>query len=251
MTALLQQSLALTRSSLKARYRNSIAGYLWVFLNPFLMYLAQAYMFQAVFRIRMDDYFQFLLFGLGPWLFFSQTIDMCSGLFHQQARLLKSFPLPPLALILSQALDNFINSLSVIAIALALLTLTGRADAGKVLLFPLPLLVLFIATVGLAALLALINIFFYDVKFITQFAIGLLYFLTPIVYPEHFVPAEFQFLVRLNPLTYFIRPFRSLTAGPEGAFWADLGIAAILASAVCLLSAAVWWRKKNDFYHRI
>lgn len=249
---MLQQSLILAKSSLKARYRNSVAGYLWVFMSPLLMFAAQGYVFREIFKIQVENYFQFLLFGLAPWIFFSQTVEMCSGMFYNQAKLLKSFKLSPMTLIISQAIDNLVNSLSVVCIALVFVGIFDPIDISQIYLFPLAYIAVFFTTVFMAALLAFANIFYYDTRFIVQFLLSLLFFLTPIVYPEHFVPAEYSVIIKWNPLTYLLRPFRTLLeTGASVQFFYDLAVS----FGISILTGLVFywiWRKKNDeFYFKL
>lgn len=246
------QSYILAKASLKARYRNSVAGYLWVIMSPLLMFAAQGFVFKEIFRIQVENYFQFLLFGLSPWIFFSQTIDMSSGIFYNQSKLLKSFKLSPITLILAQAFDNLVNSLAVIVIALLLVSSVDQVYWDRIYLFPLAYFAIFISTVFLSALLSFFTVFFHDTRFFVQFLLSLLFFLTPIVYPESFVPDDFKIIIQLNPITYLVRPFRTLLeSGPSQIFFFDLFISFSIALVSMIIFYLVWRKKNAEFYFKL
>ena len=70
---LLKQSVALTIANMKSRYRRTFAGFIWVIMNPILVFLIQNFVFRNILNIKIDHYVLFLLGGLLPWIFISQT----------------------------------------------------------------------------------------------------------------------------------------------------------------------------------
>jgi ABC-type polysaccharide/polyol phosphate export permease len=221
-------------------------------MSPLLTYLVQGYVFRIIFKIQVENYFLFLLFGLSPWIFLSQTIDMSTGLLYNQSKLLKSLKISPVTLLAAQAFDNLINSLLVVLIVLLWLSFFGTVDWSKVIFFPLPYLAVLVSGLFLSFFLATCQIFFFDTKFVTQFVLGILYFLTPIVYPENFVPEQWRFLLALNPLTYLLRPFRTLMEeGLSPKFLFDQLIAFAVAAFFCVVTLIFWARRRNAFYLRL
>ena len=79
----------LTVASLKSRYRKTFAGFLWVVLNPLMMFGVQSLVFKTFMKIQVPDYHLFLLGGLLPWIFFSSTIQMGTPIFVTQSHLLR------------------------------------------------------------------------------------------------------------------------------------------------------------------
>src|SRR4051812_48169864 len=65
----LVQAHALTLANLKTRYRNTSLGFLWVLLNPILIYGAQSYAFGRILKLDVSHYNLFLVTGLIPWIF--------------------------------------------------------------------------------------------------------------------------------------------------------------------------------------
>ena len=165
----LDQIMYLTIYNMKARYRKTLAGFLWVIINPIIMYTAQAYVFKYILKIEVPNYFIFLLSGLLPWMFMTQSIDMCVPAIQSQGELVKSLDIPPSILVFSQLLDNFINftfTFIIIFIPMFFLSDTSRANLW---FLPLSLFLLLLTTGVTVYILSILQIFYRDTKFILQF----------------------------------------------------------------------------------
>jgi lipopolysaccharide transport system permease protein len=238
-------------ASLKSRYRKTFAGMVWVILNPLLLFGVQALVFKKFLNLQVPNYYLFLLSGLLPWIFFSQTIQMVTPIFVTQAQLLRSFKINPLVIFSSQVVDNFVNFLISFLLLLLPFYLSTSSDLVPLLLLPLAFIPLFLGTLGLGLVLATLNVFFRDTNFVMGFIFNLLFFLTPIFYPADFVPEHLRWIITFNPALYLLDPFRHLLyQGVEDFFisWIKgLGVGV----GFVALSLRVWKRKINDFYHRL
>src|SRR3954465_5069767 len=145
-----RQSRALTAANLKSRYRRTIAGFLWVVLNPLIQFGVQSAIFRHVLKIQVNNYLIFLLSGLLPWIFITQSMDMCTSLFVTSGNVLKSFRLNPLVLLTAQLLDNLLNFLAaflIIFVAL-LFHMGGETHLNGLLFTPIAVLVLLTGVSG-------------------------------------------------------------------------------------------------------
>ncbi len=242
----------LTLASLKSRYRKTLAGFIWVILNPVLMFGVQSIVFKKFLKIDMPDYFLFLLGGLLPWIFFTSTIQMGTPVFVNQGQLLRSFKINPWVVLGAQVLDSFINFTASFILIMLPFYATSDKPLLSLLLLPVALLPLLIGTLSITISLSVLNVFYRDINFVMGFIFSLLFFLTPIFYPVSFVPDDFKWLVLINPVNYFIDPFRTIihTSNFDGFFL--VLCKSFLASAVFVLIALlIWKRKQNDFYRRL
>jgi lipopolysaccharide transport system permease protein len=247
-----RQVSELTVASLKSRYRKTWAGFLWVILNPLLQFGVQGLVFKKFLRLEIPDYYLFLLGGLLPWVFISQTVQMSTPVFVSSAPLLRSFRVDPLVIIGSQILDNFINFLMSFVLLLLPFYLGTDRSSALLLLLPVAFVPLLIGTIGLSVFLSTLNVFFRDTNFVMGFIFSLLFFLTPIFYPREYVPMEWQWLIDVNPLLYLIDPFRALV---HSASISEFGVALVKSTLVALgLGVAgiiLWKRKRNAFYSKL
>lgn len=243
------QTKDLTVASIKSRYRKTWAGFLWVILNPIMLFGVQSLVFRKFLRIDVPSYFLFLLGGLLPWIFITSTIQMGTPLFVSQAQLLRSFKINPWVILSSQVLDGFINFIA--SFLLIMLPFYFYYDKSVVNLLALPLatIPLLIGTLSLTVTFSILNVFYRDINFVMGFIFSLLFFLTPIFYPKEFVPAEWQWLIKFNPIIYLIEPFREVLHQSVGSEFFSLLLQSFLISlGLAIVAIFTWKRKQNDFY---
>ena len=241
----------LTLASLKARYRKTFAGFIWVVLNPLLMFGVQSLVFKKFLRLDVPNYYLFLLGGLLPWIFFSTTIQMATPVFVSQSSLLRSSKINPLVILGSQVMDNFINFLASFLLILFPFYLYAGKDFLSLTLLPLALIPLLMGTLGLSIALSTINVFFRDTNFVMGFIFNLLFFLTPIFYPRDYIPENMRWMVDLNPIFYLLDPFRQLIYFGGDQFWPALLKGFVVGIVASGLAAIIWKRKRNAFYLKL
>jgi ABC-type polysaccharide/polyol phosphate export permease len=242
----LRQTKALTIANLKARYRKTFSGIVWVILNPLIMYGVQSLVFKKFLQLDVPNYALFLLSGLLPWIFITQSLEMCTSILVFSAQLLKAFPVSPLVYIAAQLLVNMINFLAAFFLILIPISIIEPTSHPGLLLLPIQLFILVAGVLGLAWLLATLQVFLRDTRFIVSFGLSISFFLTPIFYPVDMVPPGYRWMVFINPFYRLIAPFRAALYDFElKSFLAATGIAALVA-AFFLLSAILVWRKQRN-----
>ncbi len=249
MKLYIDQILLFTMSNMRARYRGTFAGFIWVVINPIILFSAQALIFKHVLKIDVQNYALFLAGGLLPWLFITQTFDMCIPILSGAGELLKSYRIHPSILIWSQILDNFFNFIFAFFIMLIpIVIFSGKYSFG---FFFLPIaLANIIVGVGAAAWgFSVLQVFYRDTKFIIQFITSVMFFLTPIFYPVSRIPESVRWMVDVNPFYRFIEPFRiCIYSFSFGDFVQSMGISLIYTLGIVLLAYSFWRRRRNEFY---
>ena len=252
MNIFLRQLISLTFANMKARYRKTIAGFIWVILNPIILYSVQSIVFRKVLKIELPDYSLFLLGGLLPWIFITNTLEMSIPYLFNAHNLLRGFRINPFLLILCQVLDNFVNFLVAFFIILIPVVVSSENTSSAFYLLPLPILLMMVAISSIASFASLMNVFYRDTKFVLTFGLNIMYFVTPIFYPKDFIPMKMRWIIDINPLYYLIEAFRSAVYNYHPAiFWPALGKAAIITTLMALFSYLYWKRRKNDLYFYI
>lgn len=252
MKLFFRQLISLTFANMKARYRKTIAGFIWVILNPIILYSVQSVVFRKILKIDVQDYALFLMGGLLPWIFITNTMEMSIPYLFSANNLLKGFRVNPFLLVLCQVTDNFFNFVVAFLIVLIPVTLMSADTGTAYYLLPLPIIVLLIAISAVSSMASLMNVFYRDTAFILSFVLNIMYFITPIFYPAEFVPAEYRWVIDFNPLYYLVEAFRSAVYGYHPAvFWPALGKATLVSLGFALLSFLYWRKRKNDLYYYI
>jgi lipopolysaccharide transport system permease protein len=252
MEVLLEQVTALTRANLKVRYRKTVAGFLWVVLNPIILFGIQGLVFRKFLRLDVPNYGLFLLTGLLPWIFIAQTLEMCTSIFVTSGRLLKSYPVSPLVYLAAQVADCLINFACAFLLVLVPVWLRNPGEPAGLLLLPLAFIPLLVGTLGFAWLLATAQVFLRDTRFLVSFALGVAFFLTPVLYPAGFVPPQLAWIVWVNPFYKLIAPFRSaLYVFSPATFAQDVAWASVVAGLALGAAALAWKQGRNGIYFHI
>lgn len=200
---------------LKARYKNSVLGFLWSLLNPLGMMLVFVVIF-GILRPQADipRYPIFLLCGLLPWNYFSDSIMGSLNSISQGASLVKKVYFPreilPIAEILSQ-LVNFL--LAFIVLFAALLIFSTNFHPQLWILLPIVILIQTCFQIGIGLILSTLNVFYRDTAMIMNVLILAVFFLTPIFYSVDLLPETFTMLGSEWPLRrifYILNPMASI-----------------------------------------
>lgn len=247
-----RQSWVLTRANLKSRYRSTTAGMLWVLLAPAILYSAQSFAFHFILKIQVQNYPVFLLSSLLPWIFVSSTAEMSVGTYVNNGRFIKSYRIEPLALVLAQIFDNFINYL--LSVVLMMVPVLYLFDVHVIQLWRLliPQLVLIIFVAGFSVLVATIHVFFRDTRFVLTFLMQVSFYMTPIFYPKELIPPQLQWVSSVNPFAIILAPFQSV-ALPElrEMYWTLVMQSAGVAMLTFVIAILVWRSRKNAVFFQV
>lgn len=241
----------MTRREVVGRYRGSIMGLAWSFFNPILMLVVYTFVFSVVFKAKWGGVgeqsqtsFAIVLFvGLIVYGLFAEMVNRAPGLILANVNYVKKvvFPLEILPVVgMGAALFHTLISLSVL---LAATLLINGSLVWTAIFFPLVILPLLIATLGVAWFLASLGVFVRDVGQITGMFTTVLMFLSPVFYSISALPEKFQFWLMLNPLTFMIEQSRAVMIFGKLPDWTGLGIYTIASLAVAW--AGYWWFQKT------
>jgi lipopolysaccharide transport system permease protein len=245
--------LSLARRELAARYRGSVLGIVWAVLNPIVMIAIFTFIFAGIFKARFNDngtkwdYALYLFCGLLPWNAFQESLQLSASTIVSHANLVKRVVFPLETLPVAQSLAAIGSQLfGTTALLLAVIVIRQELHA-TFLLLPLVLIPQLIATLGVAWLLASLGVFLRDiVQGITLVLMAWMY-LTPILYPENMVPAQYKVYINLNPFTPLIRNYRRLLLDGVAPDWG--GLLYFLVFALVSFFFGYWWfaRTRKNF----
>jgi ABC-2 type transport system permease protein len=175
--------LQLVRRNLKVRYKNSVLGFFWSFLNPLLQILVYWFVFGFVFNVREPNYTAKLLAVFLAWLFFMQTVLDSATCVLQDMPLVKKAYFPRTILPLSTVLSNLLHFCFGFIVLLVIYGLM-RVHFTWAFLLVIPLtLLLALFAYGLSLIASSLSVLYSDVKFILSTLMLLWLFLSPILYP--------------------------------------------------------------------
>lgn len=244
----------LIRRNVAARYRGSFLGVGWTVLQPLLMLGIYTYVFGVVFKTRwrpdgagQAEFALALFCGLIPFGFLAECASTAPTVVIANANYVKRvvFPLEllPVVTVGSALVVTAVNTLVLVVATLCLL---GPPPASALLL-PVAAVPCVLLCLALAWFLAMLGVFVRDTASIVAFAVQVLFFVTPIVYPPSAVPARFQPVVALNPLATLVELWRALALGITEAPWPRTAVLTGVAFLAALVGRAVFIRAQRAF----
>lgn len=249
---------------LKVRYKHSVLGFVWSLLNPLLLMVV----FTVVFTVMLPNYTipkfpVFVLCALLPWTFFNTAVMSALNSIVHNGHLIKKVYFPREILPAATVLSNFVNFLLSLPVLFLFILIFRLPLTIWLVYLPIIMLVQVAFTMGVAFILATLNVFYRDTGVIMEVVMQAWFFLTPIFYPADLLP-EWKVLwgislpVRrltyiLNPMASIIASYRSVLYGftsgdPPAAPAFDFFSRTIVTSLICLvIGYAVFTRYSHRF----
>ena len=231
----------------KSKYKRSVLGMLWSFLNPLLTMSIQYVVFSTIFQSTIPNLIIYLLTGIICFNFFSEATSMCLMSIIGNASLINKVYVPKYIYPFSRTISSGINLLLSLVPLLIMLLITRTPITPAILLLPFALLMLFLLSYGVGLLLATMMVFFRDTQFLWNIFSMLLMYMTPIFYPDNIIPDRFMSIYKLNPLYHVIRFMRSIlidgvSLEPKAYLWC-----AVLCLIPFLIGLVVFRKNEDKF----
>lgn len=202
---------SLVRRDLKGRYRNSILGFFWMFLNPLAQLLIYTFAFSVVMPMHIESYYMHLFVALVPWIFFSACFTGGARAVIDQQELVKKIYFPRHVLPIAFATSQFVNMLLTFIVVFIVLLVSGIGINIKALLFfPLVAVIQYVFALAVTMICSTVSVYYRDMEQIFGIlAIGLMY-ASPVVYSLESVPEQYRQILSLNPMTIIIVAYRDI-----------------------------------------
>jgi lipopolysaccharide transport system permease protein len=238
--------IVLTQKELKVKYKNSFLGYLWSIGHPlafaFVFFLA----FKIVMRVEVEDYALFLIAGLFPWQWFSNSVNASALAFLGNASIIKKINFSRNLIPFTLVVQDMIHFLLAIPIIVLFLFIYHKSPWFSWLYgIPILLAIQFVLTFGFSLIVSSTNLFFRDLERLTVIFTTLLFYFTPIIYPEKMIPAEYKNLINLNPLSPLMVNWRNLflTGSLELSYLTiSIGYAVVALTVGCWVYKRLSWK---------
>lgn len=132
--------ISLVRQDLRGRYKGSVLGFFWTFLNPLLQLVVYTFVFSAIMKTDIEDYYLFLFVAFVPWLFFSTSVSGGARAVLNRQDLVKKIYFPRQILPISFVTSSFINMILSFVVVFGALIVSGRGIAWGKLIFLIPVM---------------------------------------------------------------------------------------------------------------
>lgn len=233
---------------LRARYRASVLGFLWTFLNPTLNMAVYALVFGYLLKQGQPSYPYFLFIALLPWIYFSTSIGNGASSVSDRRDLLTKVRFPPQVLPATVVATNLANYLLSLPLLIGLGIFYGQWPTWHVVFFLPVIVVQTLLILGLTYLVSALNVALRDLQHIVSNVLMMMFFLTPIVWPLSTQPADIQrLMLYANPVAALIGAYRSMFYDHTVPALQPLLVVAGLSVAVLWLSSGVFERRREEF----
>lgn len=234
----------LVNRDFKTKYKRSVLGVFWSFLNPLLTMIVQYVVFSNLFRFDIEHYPVYLLTGILMFNYFQEANGLTLISITSNAALIKKVYVPKYIYPLTRVLSSFINlMISMIPLILVVLV-SGVRLRLPCLLVIYPMICIGLFCLGLGMLLATSMVFFQDTQFLWGVLSMIWMYLTPIFYPASILPGKAAWILKVNPLYYYTDFMRTCII--DGTIPSVTTFTACLVSAVAMLAIGVLVFRRNE-----
>jgi ABC-type polysaccharide/polyol phosphate export permease len=212
----------------RARYRAQALGVIWSLLQPLVMMFILSRVFAHAGGLQEPNFPIFLLIGLLVWQWISNALNAATLSFVVNADMVKRTVFPRALLPLSSVLSYGLNAAVESLVLVMLIPFFPGAFKLSPALIALPGLILCLIVIlsGAALIVSVLNVIYRDVAYLVSTGLIILYWLTPVIYPPRWLPANWRELLALNPLGGVITGMRGVLlegVAPTAIEWARLG----------------------------
>ncbi len=239
----------LTKRAILGRYRGTVLGLLWSLVTPLLLLAVYTFVFGTILQVRWvsqsggnAEFAAILFSGMLVHGILAECLTQASTLIVSNPQYVKKVVFPLEALPWVTVISAFFQGVISTGILLAYLFFVEGSIPWTAALFPIPLFILAFVCIAVGWLISATAVYLKDIAQMMGLLSTVLFFMAPILYPKTALPAEFQNLLYLNPLTYIIEQFRAVVLWGELPNWNGLGLYGVASVGVAWVSLA-WFQK--------
>ena len=173
---------SLVRRELRGRYKGSVLGFLWTYVNPLCQVIVYSAVFSVIFRVNIEKFYLYLIIGMMPWTFFGTSVQ-----------------------------GAFVNMLfSFIIVFLAVLVSGFGFHLRTLVYLPLIMVIQYLLCLGVAFIVSAITVYFRDMEQIMGVVMMAWIYVTPVMYNMDYVPEKYRSLIVLNPMTPIVEVYHQI-----------------------------------------
>lgn len=191
-------------TDLKIRYRNSVLGVLWNFLEPLFLLGVLFFVFSTMFKFEIPNFPIYLLSGIVTYNFFKNGTTIALNSLTNRSSLITQIYFPRSIPALSSVITACIMLLAELSVLGVFMVILGFIPP-LTIIFLIPVyLLLFFLIVGLALPLSVLNVKYKDVEFIWLVILQAGFFLTPIFYQFDMMPENIRNILQFSPMVQIV-----------------------------------------------
>jgi len=246
--------LVLAWRDISVRYKQTVLGVAWAIIQPVVTMIIFTFIFNHMANIQSGDgtpYPIFLYAGQLLWQYFSGTLTNASNAMVANAGLVQKVYFPRLILPITAATTGLVD-FAIASLILAAMMIYYGIIPGFTGFITLPILILtaVLCSMGVGLFMASLNVKYRDIRYALPFAINILMYVTPVIYPVTMLnnhPLAKTAMVWLNPMSGVISNARAGLLGHSPFQWDVLGIS-LLVSIIYFVIGLYYFRATERYF---
>lgn len=240
--------ISLVRRDLRGKYKASVLGFLWTFINPLCQILVYTFVFSYIMRTGIDQFYVYLVSGMIPWIFFSTSVQGGTGCIKNNSNMVKKIYFPREVLPISFVTSQFVNMLFCFIMIFAVIIISGRGINPLALLFlPIVMIIEYIMTLGFVLIVSGLTVYFRDMEHIVTVLMMAWIYLTPIMYSVEMVPESLRAICYLNPMTPVAEAYQHILYYKTIPELSTLLLAGVFAIVIFIVGSLAFKKMERDF----
>ncbi len=238
----------LVKRDLKGRYKGSVLGFLWTFLNPLLQLVVYTIVFSMVMIAPIEEYYLFLFVALVPWIMFATSVSGGCSCIRAQQDMVKKIYFPREVLPISYVTSQLVNMVLSFLVVFLVLLLAGKGlDPYALLFLPIIVLVEYLLAMGFCMIFSALTVYLRDLEYLLGIFILAWQFLSPIMYDISMVPEEIMPIFEINPMTPVIIAYRDILFYQKAPELSTLTSASVFGIVIVVLGFLVFGKLQKHF----
>ena len=244
--------LSLAHRELRGKYEKSVLGFLWSFLSPMFQILIYNIVFTQVFHNSMPNFYIYLMTGILPWTFFSDSLGQGTGAIVYNAEMVKKIYFPREVLVISEVSAKLVNMLLSFIVMAFFLLFSGVGFSVHIILLPVIVLIEYVFALGCAFLVAAVTVYLRDMEYVIGVILMAWIWATPIMYDLEIVTdAVLKRLLYLNPMTSIICCYHFILYNHIWPRAWDLAVPATASLVVLIVGYCVFGKLNRRFVEEL
>lgn len=240
--------MELVKKNIKLKYRRSYLGILWTLIEPLLTMIVLTVVFGTFFNRGTKQFPVYVLTGRLLYSFFQSSTKAGLKSVSGNASMIKKVYVPKYIYVLSSVLSNFIIFLISLIVLVGVGIVLQVQPTVYIFQAVVPLLILFVMSLGISLILATLSVFFRDVEYIWGVLTMLIMYASAIFYPvERIINSGKGWVFNLNPVYMCIANFRNAVLYGVPMDMHYCLVSSALAVGFLVIGIVLFYRKQDQF----
>jgi len=245
----------LSRKAIIVRYRGSLLGLLWAFIQPLMMLAVYTFVFSVIFEAKWgqaleQDKLSFalaLFVGILTFNIIGDTVNASPGLILGHANFVKKVVFPLEILPVVKLVESVVFSLFGLLVLVVAKILSAHSLSWTLVLLPVVWFPVLLFALGWSYILASLGVFIRDIGSVTSVVVSMLLFLSPIFYPVSAVPEGLRFYIQMNPIAVFVEDARRVILWGQTPDFQGYTVCLLISVITFVLGFSWFMKSKNAF----